>query len=92
MGRNGGLNGTAYAHLITTEVVPIVRQMFPLQNEIWQDDNARIHRTQEAIQACSVFAHRMSWLMQAPKMADCWPIENTWSLLGQNVKQREPQN
>ena len=48
MGANGGVNGKVYAFMISNEVVPVVKAMYttnnPQQKEIWQDDNATIHR------------------------------------------------
>ena len=48
MGANGGVNGKVYAFMIRNEVVPVVKAMYAMNNaqqkEIWQDDNATIHR------------------------------------------------
>ena len=45
LGRSGGINGDAYAWMITNDVVPIVKNMYSGNvKEIWQDDSATIHR------------------------------------------------
>ena len=45
MGNNGGVNGACYAYMITNEVVPVVKALYNgNEKEIWQDDNATIHR------------------------------------------------
>ena len=64
--------------MITNKVVDAVRAVFPDGGEIWQDDPASIHRTQEAINACSVFAQRIPPEVQAAKCSDIWPIEQVF--------------
>ena len=44
------------------------------EEAIWEDDNAVIHRTAAAMEACGVF-ERIEPRMIAAKMADIWPIE-----------------
>ena len=58
---------------------------------VWQDDPARIHRTAEALEACSAFKFRIPHDIQAPKMADVWPIENVWSIVKDRVMEKNPQ-
>ena len=45
LGANKGVNGACYAWFITNEVVPMVKALYngPVK-EVWQDDNAVIHR------------------------------------------------
>ena len=69
--------------MITNKVVDAVRAVFPDGGEIWQDDPASIHRTQDAINACSVFAERIPPEVQAAKCSDIWPIEQV--LLGFSI-------
>ena len=38
------------------------------------------------------FKHRIPHELQAPKMADVWPIEHVRSLLKVDVKAKDPQN
>ena len=57
---------------------------------VWQDDPARIHQTAEALEACDAFDSRFPHDLQAPKMADVWPIENVWSIVKQKVMEKEP--
>ena len=90
LGQRGGINGAAYAYMITEEVLPLVRQLYG-GREVWQDDNARIHRGEAALEACREFAQRIPVHIQAPKMADVWPVENLWAILNDRVKKREPQ-
>ena len=59
---------------------------------VWQDDPARIHRTQEALEACSAFKFRIPHEHQAPKMADVWPIENVWSIVKDRVLEKNPES
>ena len=53
-------------------------------------DPATIHRCEAALQACSAFSSRIPHEIQAPKMADIWPIENVWSIVKNRVKANEP--
>ena len=87
LGAKGGLNAAGYAYMVTNEVLPEVRERFG-GREVWQDDNARIHRAPAAIQACQAFAERIPVSIQAPKMADIWPVENLWGLLGERLRKR----
>ena len=48
-------------------------------------------RCNAALQACSAFDSRVSFLMQSAKLADLWPVENVWGLLEQRTKMRQPQ-
>ena len=86
-----GVNGLMYAHMVTSKAVPAVRELYG-NRAIWQDDPARIHRTAEAVQACSVFSSRIPHELQAPKMADVWPIENVWSIIKGKVLEKEPKS
>lgn len=61
--------------MITNKVVDAVRAQFPNRDEVWQDDPASIHRTREALAACSVFGERIPAEVQAAKCSDIWPIE-----------------
>ena len=42
-----------------------------------------------ALEACSAFKTRIRQEIQAPKMADIWPIENVWAILKERVKAKE---
>ena len=90
LGPRGGVNKEAYVHLIKTHAIPAVRALYG-QRGVWQDDEARIHRAQVSIDACKEFRFRFPVEVQAPKMADVWPIERVWGILQQRVKEREPQ-
>ena len=68
-----GVTGDMYAYMISSKVVPEVQAMYG-RRAIWQDDPARIHRTEAAFAACSAFPNRVPHEVQAPKMADIWPI------------------
>ena len=83
MGR--GVNGPMYSHLVRTIAVPAVQHLYG-NRAVWQDDPATIHRTAEALEACSEFTRRIPHDKQAPKMADVWPIESIWGILKQQVR------
>ena len=83
MGARGGINSAAYCHMLETMVAPEVRRIMG-RRHVWQDDGARIHRTQMAKDCvAALFTERLDPDQQANKMADCWVIENVWSILGQ---------
>ena len=56
-----------------------------------QDDGARIHRCQVALDAVAAsFAERLDPRVQADKCADVWTVENLWAILNEAVKLRQP--
>ena len=76
LGPRGGYTGEFYAWVITNKVVPAVYEVLGHleKGPLFQDDEACIHRTKEAMAATSVM-DRMDPKKLAPKMADVWPIE-----------------
>ena len=64
--------------MVTTKAVPAVAAVYPLGDAIWQDDPASIHRTQNALAACTAFAERIPHNVQAAKCSDIWPIEQVF--------------
>ena len=61
--------------MVTKHAVAAVQKLYG-NHAVWQDDPARIHCTAEALQACKAFSARIPHDVQAPKMANVWPIEN----------------
>ena len=86
-----GFTGDMYAHMVTEYAVPAVNKLYG-QRAVWQDDPASIHRTENALKACSAFKHRIPHDEQASKMADVWTIENVWAIVKERVKAKEPKN
>ena len=86
-----GVTGDMYAHMVTKYVVPAVNQLYG-ERAVWQDDPATIHRTANALEACSAFRARVPHDEQASKMADIWPIENVWAIVKDRVKAEEPKD
>ena len=62
------------------------------QRGVWEDDPATIHRTANALEACSAYNVRIPHDEQATKMADVWPIKNDWAILKDSVKAKETNN
>ena len=63
-----------------------MREVYPIGDALWQDDPARIHRSQVALSAVSLnFSQRVPHIQQAAKMSDVWPIENVWAILKQDL-------
>ena len=58
--------------------MPAVAAVYPAGDAIWQDDPASIHRTRNALHACSAFAERIPHDVQAAKCSDIWPIEQVF--------------
>ena len=77
--------------MVTKYVVPAVNQLYG-ERAVWQDDPATIHRTANALEACSAFRARVPHDEQASKMADIWPIENVWAIVKDRVKAEEPKD
>ena len=54
------------------------------------DDGAKIHRSQIALAAVDLnFKDGIPYDLQAPKIADVWPIENVWAFLMQDFDGKE---
>ena len=78
--------GIMYANLVREKAAPAILNLYPGGDGIYQDDGARIHRCPEALAAVEEsFSQRNNQDLQAPKMADFWPIENIWAILKQKI-------
>ena len=87
------INGVMYADLIREKASRAARRIYPAGNAIFQDDGATIHRCPAALAAVNdCFRYRVDPALQAPKMADFWPIENVWGILKQKISQKESKN
>ena len=74
-----------YADLVREKAAPAILNLYPGGDGIYQDDGAWIHRCPEALAALEEsFSQRINQDLQAPKMADFWPIEN-WAILKQKI-------
>ncbi|CAF4067323.1 unnamed protein product, partial [Rotaria sordida] len=70
------MNGTRYADRIRTIAYPAIMQQYRNQIPIFQDDAARIHRTQAVLQQIdALFNERIPVDVQSPKFDDVWAIE-----------------
>ena len=87
------VTGELYADLIREGAGPAVLSLYPQGDGVWQDDTAKIHRCAAALEAVDeTFNSRIPHDKQAPKMADCYPIENVWSIIKDKVKENDIQN
>ena len=60
---------------------------------IFQDDGASIHIAEISLGAVrDTFETRVNPTLQAPKMADIWPIENVWGIIKDKVAKKPCQN
>ena len=87
------VTGQIYADMIDRKMAPAVQQIYPRNNAVWQDDGAKIHRSKVALEAIDRnFRYRIPYDLQAPKMADVWPIENVWAIIKQELDGQEFQD
>jgi len=87
------VTGQIYADMIDQKIAPAVNELYPWSNAVWQDDGATIHRSQVALDGIQRnFNHRIPHELQAPKMADVWPIENVWGIIKQDLDGQDLQN
>ena len=87
---DGNLNGQRYIdEVLTSHVLPFLRQM-PDADPIFQDDNARLHRSRIVDDFLRVNnVNRMDWPAMSPNLS-C--IEHVWDVLGRAVHVRLQEN
>ena len=87
------VTGQIYADMIDIKIAPAVKQLYPRGNAVWHNDGAKIHRSEIALSAIDPnFKENISYDLQAPKIADIWPIENVWAIIKQELDGIEFQN
>ncbi|CAF3941222.1 unnamed protein product [Rotaria sordida] len=80
------MNGTRYADRIRTIAYPAIMQQYRNQIPIFQDDAARIHRTQAVLQQIdALFNERIPVAVQSPKFDDVWAIEIVWGIIREKL-------
>lgn len=80
------MTGTIYVENIIEPIIQPLRNEFG-ENFIFQDDNARPHRTQRVeIMLQEGNIQRMNWPANSPDMN---PIEHVWDYLGRAISNRE---
>jgi hypothetical protein len=76
------VSGRTYSDMVKENAHAAVLDAYPNGDGIWQDDGARIHRCPEVLEAVDqCFKYKVDQVIQAPKMADFWPIENVWAMI-----------
>ncbi len=78
-------------HLLLNNVaIPVIKQLFPNDDYIFQDDTSRIHRTPAVRKFVEEnIPERIEVSDQAVKMDDVWPIENLWSIIRRELSKYE---
>ena len=84
------VNNIVYADMLECLVHPGVMKLYPAGDCLWQDDEAKIHRTDHVLaKVDELFKHRIPPKM-ASHTADLYPIENLWSILKDEVSRKAP--
>ena len=80
------INSIMHADLVREKAAPVILNLYPGGDGIYQDDGAQIHRCPEALaEVNESFPQRIHQDLQPSQMADFWPIENIWAILKQKI-------
>jgi hypothetical protein len=89
-GEKKTMNGSRYIDFLNNVAIPALKQLFPNDDYIFEDDTSRIHRTPAVRKfVAENIPERIEVSDQAVKMDDVWPIENLWSTIRQELSKYE---
>jgi transposase len=81
---HGSATGATHVEILRKYALPTMKRMFPRNNGLFQEDNARPHKTKVASSFCAEKnLHILSWPAQSP---DLNPIENLWADIKKNIR------
>jgi len=87
---NGNLEQNQFHSILVHQMIPSARALFPDGNFVFQQDNDPKHtatKNQEYLKNKNIQV--LNWPSQSP---DLNPIENLWSCMDREMKNRNPQN
>ena len=80
------MNSNNYLEILGDHVQPAMDFYFPNKNEIFQNDNAHIHRAKKVENWFETFSGSFQNLYWLPKSPDLSPIENLWDELKRKLR------
>ena len=84
----GSVTGAVHAALLKEDAIPSFKSIFPRGNGIFQQDNAPVHTAKVAKNALKdAEVKTLPWPAYSP---DLNPIENLWSVMERNLRNRNP--
>ena len=84
------VDSLAYIQLLKRKAYPAVTELYPDGNSVWQDDEAKIHRTAAVLETVSELFNSRVPAGMASMTADLLVVENLWSILKDHAAKKGP--